>query len=402
MLGFAPLSSTPFSALPNVIVQGVANAAGAATATGASNAIHSGIGAASGAATVNGYTTGIFAVAGHAAGAAAVIAGGALTAAATGTAEGVAIVDGRDYLRAVGTAEGAALVDGIGHSTAAGRGTADGRSTAQAVAINAAIPSSPQPWFPSFPNMLMPESALDGMIRNVGGVRLGWMRSHQCGCTLGADIPGSPNPNCNTCHGRGVFWENWTEPFVGLITYMHTSSAPDEPGAFVDKFTGQSQYADPTLTIPFRGPGIEAHIWRNASEFDAYVELDATSRYTAALMVGDTSILPYQQQLDVQNVYVYDPVAQRTYLLGPNEYFVTGSSVTLDPSFPAGTGYTVEYMACPVYIAYRRAGGLPHTRPFGGGTGQIPRRFRIVALDIWSRARKDGFGGLAVTAQALQ
>lgn len=303
---------------------------------------------------------------------------------------------------AVGTSTGNSLVEGFSAGVVVSAvGTSIGQSTVIGIIVNAAISIAPQPWFPSFPYMLMPATALDGMIRNVGGVRLGWMKSHNCACTLGGQIPGSPNPNCNTCHGRGVYWDRWTQPFVGLITFMHTSSAPDEPGAAMDKNTGQSQYADPTLTIPYRGPGIEHTIWREAAEFDAYVELDAIGRYSSVLMVGESPYLPYQQELDIQSVAVYNPVTQITALVPKSQYTINGGAVTLDPSYPPGTGYTVEYNAAPVYVAFRRAGGMPHVRPFGGGTGQIPRRFRIVALDLWTRARQNGFAGFTSTPQAL-
>lgn len=301
---------------------------------------------------------------------------------------------------AVGTSVGSSLVLGISAGTVVSAvGMSIGNSLVIGYLIDAAVPIFPAPYFPPFP-MLMPETALDGMIRNLG-VRLGWMKSHNCACTLGGQIPGSPNPNCNTCHGRGVYWDRWTQPFTGLITFMHTSSAPDEPGAAMDKATGQSQFADPTLTIPYKGPGIEHTIWRDASEFDAYVELDATTRYSSVMMVGESPYLPYQQELDIQSVAVYDPVKQITSLLPPTAYTINGGAVTLDGSFPDGTGYTVEYYASPVYVAFRRAGGMPHVRPFGAGTGQVPRRFRIVALDLWTRARQNGFAGRATSPQAL-
>lgn len=255
-------------------------------------------------------------------------------------------------------------------------------------------------WFPDFASVLMPESMLDGMIHN-NGVRLGWMKSHECACTLGSDVPGSPNPNCRTCHGRGVYWDQWNNTFVGLITFMHTSSAPDEPGIGMNKITGGAIEAEPTLTIPFKGPSIEAQVWQYASQFDAFVEVDALLRYSSVLEVGQSNILPYQQNLDVQSVAIYDPVTQTTNPASPTTFTVSGAAVTLAASYPIGTAYTVEYLANPVYIAFRHAGGVPHIRPFGAGTGQIPRRFRLVTLDMWARARQNGALGQSTSPQAL-
>jgi hypothetical protein len=263
-----------------------------------------------------------------------------------------------------------------------------------APALQTAFPT----WFPPF-SMLMPEPMLDGMINNLG-IRLGWMRSHQCPCTLGTEIPGSPNPNCHTCSGRGIYWDNWTIPFNGLITYMHTSSAPDEPGASTNENTGSTKYGEPTLTIPYQGPGIEADVWANAAEFDAYAEIDVLTRRTSVLVMGESPVLPYQQQLAVQHVFIYDPITQATTPATPDQYLVKGGAVTL-VGFPDGTAYSVEYNACPVYVSFRDAGGMPHVRPFGLGTGQIPRRFRLLDLDLWTRARGNGYDNNSNSPQGL-
>jgi hypothetical protein len=259
--------------------------------------------------------------------------------------------------------------------------------------------SDATPWFPDF-SQLMPTKALDGLIA-LSGIRFGWMKSHACPCVLGNADFGSPNPNCNTCHGRGIYWDQWTNTFRGLLTFMHTSSAPDEPGNTIDKTTGGHLEAEPTLTIPTMGPDAESTVWTQATNFDAYVELDALTRFSTVLRVGDTSILPYQQQLDVQSVAVWDPIAMTAGPIPPADYAVTGASVTLAASYPEGTAYTVEYIAAPVYVAFRSAGGMPHTRPFAGGTAMIPRRFRVVLLDLWTRSRDNGYLGQSTSPQGL-
>ncbi len=67
-------------------------------------------------------------------------------------------------------------------------------------------------------------------------------------------------------------------------------------------------------------------------------------------------------------------------------YAIDGPTVTIG-GYPNGTAYMVEFQAAALYVAFRRAGGLPHVRPFGGGTVNEPRRFRLQALDFWTRQR---------------
>lgn len=245
----------------------------------------------------------------------------------------------------------------------------------------------PGPYFPSLPLQMMPQRLLDGMINNYG-VRLGWMKSHQCPCTYGSEIAGSPNPNCNTCNGRGYFWDPYSSIFIGLITFLHgLGASPDESGTEIDTKYGQVQKAEPTLTIPYSSQ----EQWLNVSTMDAFVECDSIARYNTILVQGETNILPYQQGLSVESVYVYDSTNQATYQLQDSQYIVSGAAVSI-VGFPDTTAYMVEYSACPVYLAFRPAGGAPHNRPFAGGTGQIPKRYRIVSLDIWTRARNQYAG----------
>ena len=240
----------------------------------------------------------------------------------------------------------------------------------------------PSPYYPSLPLQGMPQRYLDGLINNYG-VRLGWMKSHQCACTYGYEVPGTPDPNCNTCNGRGYFWDAYNNFFNGLLTFMHGFGAsPDEPGAKADPKYGNIQHAEPTLTIPYSA----STIWQEAQTMDAFVEIDAQSRYSTVLVAGENNVLPYQQGLNVQDVYIFDPTYQVTYKASAGQYTVDGAAVSL-VGFPNGTAYTVEFIASPVYIAWREAGGMSHARPFAAGLGQIPRRFRIVSLDIWTRAR---------------
>lgn len=234
---------------------------------------------------------------------------------------------------------------------------------------------------PSFARQMMPPPLLNGSIRT-SGTRLQWMKSHVCPCTMATDIGGSPNPQCKTCHGRGRYWEPPGDIFIGLRTFMHTSEAADEPGVLQDPRIGQALHAEPTITIP---SDVEP-VWSDCSELDAFLEIDTLIRFETAFVTGGNTVLPYQQNLEVQNVTAYDNAANQILPLSTNRWRVNAGDVSLI-GFPPGTAFTVMYKASPVWIAWRRAGALPHTRMFGGGTAPLPTRFRAMLLDVWTRTR---------------
>lgn len=175
---------------------------------------------------------------------------------------------------------------------------------------------------------------------------------------------------------------------------MHTSEAADEPGITMDPRIGQILHAEPTITIP----SDITPVWAVASEFDAYQELDALDRYDTTLIAGGNTILPYQMGLQVNAVTVYDVASQTAIPISTAQYTVTNGQVDLI-GYPNGTSFTVTYFANPVWVAWRRAGGRPHDRPFGAGTDALPKRFRCMALDVWLRARNQS--GISVSPNAL-
>lgn len=241
------------------------------------------------------------------------------------------------------------------------------------------------PFIPSLKTVLLPQNVLDTTINSLG-MRLGWMKSHACPCTWGnPGSNGSPNPRCNTCFGRGTYWENPLN-FVGLITFMHTSAAPDEPGILSDPVMGNVMRSAPTLTIPFtNADGTLCPVWPSASEKDAYVETDTAVRFNTPLIVGGSTYLPYRQNLKVLNVTSYNQVTQTAQPVTRDNYTIDGSSVTLNEvMYPEGTAYVVEYTASNVYVAFRASGGVPHSRPAGSGAN-LPRRFHVESLDVWVR-----------------
>jgi hypothetical protein len=247
---------------------------------------------------------------------------------------------------------------------------------------------------------LLPEGPFDSLISEVGQ-RVGWMRSHACPCTFAPTVdfnristPGSPQRGCQTCFGIGFYWDPPSAPFRAFISYMHLSPSPDEPGTVMNETFGMVQMSEPSLTIPFANPTLNSNdpaqpttAWQFASTDDMFVPIDMLSRYTAMLQVGGIQNLPFQQNLQIAPVgavTVWDPPSKS--VVPVTNYSVDGPSVTLF-GYPDGTSYMVEFEAAPLYVAFRRAGGLPHIRPFGGGAVNEPKRFRLQTLDLWTRQR---------------
>jgi hypothetical protein len=251
-------------------------------------------------------------------------------------------------------------------------------------------------FIPAFDTM-MPAGEFDSLISRVG-VRICWMRSRTCPCIYGGGgqngvlpFTGTADPACQQCFGIGTYWDAPLAPMVMLMTFITVESTTYEPGIHASENWGGIITAAPMLTIPANNPylsitdpGQPRVAWDNASAGDFFVSVDKLSRYTAMLQVGGNTILPYQQNLQIAPtgaVAVYDPVGK---VVSYPAYTVSGPSVIL-PDFPPDTTYMVEFEAAPIYAAWTKAGGLPHVRDFGQGTENLPRRFRLQTLDLWTR-----------------
>ena len=248
---------------------------------------------------------------------------------------------------------------------------------------------------------LIPSAPFEALISQVGQ-RVSWMRSHTCPCVFGGagpqgklPTPGSAAKGCKQCLGVGTYWDQPSMPFIAWISYMHLSTAPDEPGVDMDPKFGLLNRGDPTVTIPHSNPNLDpadpaqpTAVWNNGSVNDIFVPIDMTARYTAVLQDSGQINLPYQQNLTVAPsgaVTIWDPVAQT--IAHVSGYGVSGATVTLPSTYTPGLNYMVEFSCAPIYVAHRHAGGVPHVRPFGGGTITEPRRFRLQVLDFWTRQR---------------
>lgn len=253
---------------------------------------------------------------------------------------------------------------------------------------------------PNTATTLLPEARFDSLISEVGQ-RVAWMRSHACPCVYSQtqannqlSTAGSAQRACQTCFGIGFYWDPPSPLFRSYISFTTMSSTPDEPGVHMNETFGPIQMAEPSITIPFCNPNLLPNdpaqptaAWINASTDDIFIAPDMLSRYTAMLQVGGLTNLPFQQNLQVAPagaVTVWNPVTSSVVpVLG---YTVNGPSVTI-PNYPNGTSYMVEFEAAALWVAWKRAGGMAHIRPFGGGTVNEPRRFRLQALDPWMRQR---------------
>ncbi len=277
------------------------------------------------------------------------------------------------------------------------------------------MPGAYSPYMPPMNPNVMPGNPFDQLI-NAYGIRVMWMKSHNCPCTYGGEIPGSPDMGCTQCHGRGTYWNEPLGPFQVFLTYsqMAGSRSIDDPGSRMDTTHGAIQQADPVLTIPAYIPegllgssfvigssalGVssgqsQSILFENASLYDAYVELDATMRFNCVLEVGGQVYLPYQYGAVVAPsgaVTVYDQ-ATRTVSVVPSSQYTFYNGAVLLSGYPQGTAYIVEYTAAPTYVSWKPAGSFPHVRPFGANTVSLPKRFQLQMLDLWTRARTQGGG----------
>lgn len=238
------------------------------------------------------------------------------------------------------------------------------------------------PFIPPWNPYIMPPGVFDALIA-ASGVRLLWQKSHLCACTYGGPIPGSPDPACSTCSGRGYYWDSPVGPFVGLITFIHLVTSPDEPGAIMDEKFGQIFRGKPTLTIPYAGAPT---VWSQSSTNDIFVEMDALDKFNVELQAGRNQTVPYQHQLSIAAsgaVTVYDPIGHVTSFV--SGYVVSGATVTLPSGYATGTPYVVELTAAKVYVAWRESGALAHQRPFA--QSKEPKRFNVQTLDLWLRGK---------------
>lgn len=249
-------------------------------------------------------------------------------------------------------------------------------------------PSFDQAYFPALqpPDPFsLPGRPFD-LVLNKFGLRLAWGKSHTCPCIAWPSLgkaPGTPNPACTTCQGRGIYWDLPLVPFTGLITYGHTVQAQNEPGAKMDKTLGQIVQGEPRLTIPYSA----GWPWQEASEFDVFVELDATYRYNTTLSVSGVTYVPYQHNLTIAAsgaVSSWNPATSG--VVAVTGYSVSGAQVLMPSGTAANTPYVVEFTAAPSFVAFRLDGGFPHVRPFVGGTVAYPKRFRLIPMDLWIRS----------------
>lgn len=222
------------------------------------------------------------------------------------------------------------------------------------------------------------------------GVRIAWAKSHTCPCTFqgldstGYGVEGSPREDCVTCHGLGIYWDALSTPFMGLISFGGFLPMPAEPGVAMDEKWGQVANANPLITIPYAQ---NPTAWAQASTFDMIVEPDSPTRFMAVLRAGVQEVLPLVNGVTVAPSGAVTTWNPATSGVATPVYTVSGNTVQI-PGYPVGTQYAVEYYAAQTYVLFRRSGGLPHSRPFGGNQyTYFPRRFTAETFDLWLRQR---------------
>lgn len=245
------------------------------------------------------------------------------------------------------------------------------------------------PYLPPISPYVLPSSPLNRLLENYG-VRLQWQKAHQCACVFGGDMPGSADPLCTSCHGRGVYWEAPSAIFSGLITFSTTVPSHNEPGASLDVSAGPVFKANPLLTIPETA----GTVYIEASLYDSFIEVDNIQKFTTNLIAGGNGALPYQLNCKVNPsgaVTVYNNTTKTVEVVtGYTVDYSNGVTVLLPDTYPVNTSYTVDFYASPSYIAFGGAGGMAHTRPFGNGNTTLPKRFQLMLMDVWTRSSNAG------------
>lgn len=213
------------------------------------------------------------------------------------------------------------------------------------------------------------------------GTRVLWEKAHACPCQWTQPVKGSPLPSCHTCSGLGWYWDKPIGPFPVMLTYAHSPLAADEPGTIINDRFGQIMSADPLLVLAY---GANSGVWAEASEYDRYTEVDAYWRFYATLYEGQKMLLPFTQGISVEAVTYFNQATSSVSAVA--SYGVTGNSVSAN-NLPYGQAYVVEFYANPQFVAQKRAGSLPHVRPFVQGTIPLPKRFKLMQLDYWLRTQ---------------
>lgn len=258
---------------------------------------------------------------------------------------------------------------------------------------------------PNFPNitpLILPGNPFDSAV-NFYGHRTKWMQSHFCPCTNSLNSTnGQADPACQTCFGRGYYWDNPVGPFMSRFVFTQ-SKIWNEPGAEDDAEGGLEQQMNASITIPFdttkvidptnngyqTPTGIPlGHIWSEASLNDAYIEIDTIMRFETTLIAGHRQVLPYQENLTIAPTGAVTTYNTFTHQVVPmTGYTIDGAEVIPPSGTPDSQGYTVVFHASPVFVAWNRAGSYPLNRPAGGGQVNYPRTFQIQTLDTYLRAK---------------
>ncbi len=263
-------------------------------------------------------------------------------------------------------------------------------------------PSGPSPtspwWYPStvFPPALyqFPNERFNIFLQQFG-VPVFWMKGHLCACIdddtefspSGIDVKqkGSPSPYCQTCGGRGIYWENAQGPY--LIAFQYPKLF-DVQGTSIDSVLGILENG----IVPIIIPSNAQPMWQEINTYDAVVAQGTDMRFHSSLRVGYEETLPYFWNVNVNTsgVTIYDSANTKTVPVPPENVVINGDKVTIT-GYPKGTSYVVDYMAWPIYVVFGNMGGMTQPFPLLNNL-TYPRMTVVKLLDLWTR---EGFGNLA-------
>ena len=222
----------------------------------------------------------------------------------------------------------------------------------------------------------IPQTVFDNLVQAFG-VRIMWKKSHFCPCTEANN--GSPLPACQTCFGRGIYWDDMIGPFTVLLASAIASESQRAPGAATNTEFGLVQTTGPWVTVsPSNGK-----LYDELSVYDIIVEMDAVRRLNDTFTQGSGQPLSYALMAKIANVYYFDTSTNQSVRI--TNYSYDPSSGIVSSDMPEGTAFTVEYYAPYSYVVYGNVGGITHVRPLIQGRASYPKRVRTEYLDIWLR-----------------
>jgi hypothetical protein len=261
-------------------------------------------------------------------------------------------------------------------------------------------PSNPSPtspwWYPStvYPPALynFPNERFNIFLQQYG-MLVFWLRGHLCACIdddtgfspegMAVKVKGTPSPYCNTCGGRGLYWDPPQGPYT--VAFQHP---PHTQGATMQDIIGIVEEGINEVIVPTNA----TPMWAEVNTYDAVVVQGSDTRFHSTLTVGVQETLPYFWNVHVNpnGVTVYDSSTQ-TVVPVPSENITVNNDKVILTGYPKGTPYVVDYTAWPIYVVFGERGGIVQFAALLNNT-TYPRTVMVKLLDLWTRQSYGGLG----------